>query len=781
MVNLDRDMEQLLHYPFSAIVALGDLRLALILNAVNPKIGGVLIKGPKGSGKTTAVRALAEVLPTVRVVKGSPFNCSHDDPSNMCEKCRSAYLAGETLESEERNMRVIDLPLGASEDRVIGSLDVGQVIQKGIEALEPGVLAEANQNVLYVDEVNLLPDHIADDLLDAAATGWNVVEREGISVKHPARFIFVGTMNPEEGQLRPQLLDRFPLSAEAAKVDDVKDRVEIVKRNMEFEDDPQAFVKKYQTDQDQLKGKIQQARKILPSVGVPEKLVEVICAVCLELKVDGIRPDIVITKAAKTLAAFEGQSIVTSDHVLKASQLALSHRTREGGFLEPATPEEIRETLVAKLKEAQYKDPERSVDKIKENREKKEPSGTMDKKLFPPMGLRRLTNLEKVLGKANDPEGRMNKPVHFRDSDGKRPSFLFDAEPRTGGKDAYFNKNSKWSEPKVGKGGTLLDKIRESKLSSLSLLFNVKKVSRHVTDDVGKRANAPTTVQRGRAWESRIASNGDNPSDIYFPETIRTAARKQRLRKKVEGLAVRVLPEDLREKVRIFKAPLTIVFVLDLSESMLQSVDGIKEAMLKLHRDAYRFRDRVGLVVFKEMGATVLQHPTSNLRLVASKLLRLRLSGLTPLAAGMLKALEVLREEKRRDISVVPVMVVVTDGDANVPLRRDLGTGEIRSFDALDLAYFKYDDEVFKDVFSVSKMIKRDGVFTVVVDVSPETTDLATSSGFAVTSLIASVTDGVFHEVTGRAVNARQIGAEIFNAVLRAEHEISSDYARRAD
>lgn len=770
-----------LHYPFSAIVALGDLRLALVLNAVNPKIGGLLIRGPKGSGKTTAVRALAEVLPTVRVVKDSPFNCSPDDPSNMCEKCRSTYLAGGTLPFEERGMRVVDLPLGASEDRVIGSLDVGQVIQKGVEALEPGILAQANQNVLYVDEVNLLPDHIADDLLDAAATGWNVVEREGISVKHPSRFIFVGTMNPEEGQLRPQLLDRFPLSAEAAKVDDVKDRVEVVKRNMEFEADPEAFVKKYQAGQDELKNRIAVARKALSSVQVPDELVEVVCAVCLELKIDGIRPDIVITKTAKTLAAFEGESTVTSEHVLKASQLTLSHRTREGGFLEPATPEEIRETLVTKLKEAQYKDPERSIDKIKENKVKKEPSGTIDKKIFPPVGLRRLTNLEKVLGKAKNVEGNVNRPVNFRDSDAKEASFLFDAKPLTGGKNAYFNKNSKWSTPKLAKGDTLMNKIRESKLSSLSLLFKVKKVSKHIARDVGKRAEALTSVQRGRAWEWRFPASGDKAADIYFPATIRAAARKQRLRRKVEGVAITVLPEDFRERVRVFKAPLTIVFVLDLSESMLRSVDGIKEALLKLHRDAYRFRDRVGLVVFKEMGAAVLQHPTSNLRLVASKLLRLRMSGLTPLAAGILKALDVLREEKRRDISVVPVMVVVTDGDANVPLRRDLGTGEIRKFDALDLAYFKYEDEVFKDVFAVSKMIKREGVFTVVVDITPDATDLPTSSGFAVTSLIASVTDGVFHEVSGRAVSRGKVGAEIFDAVLRAEHQISGDYARRAD
>ncbi|MDH5460077.1 MAG: AAA family ATPase, partial [Candidatus Bathyarchaeota archaeon] len=358
-------MQEAITYPFSAIVSLADLKLALILNAINPKIGGLLIRGPKGSGKTTAVRALADILPKIKVVKGCSFNCNPEDPSNMCEKCRNPYMKDGKLPFEERKMRVIDLPLGATEDRVVGSLDVEKVIKMGIEALELGILAQANQNILYVDEVNLLPDHIADDLLDAAATGWNVVEREGISIKHPSRFIFIGTMNPEEGHLRPQLLDRFPLCVEVKRISDVKDRIEIVKRNMEFEVDPERFVEKYGVHLEKLKSKIIQAKKILSEVEVSEKLVAVICEACLELKVDGMRPDIVIAKTAKTLAAFENKAAVALEHILKSAELALNHRTREGGFLEPATPDEIKKTFMDKVKEVGYEEKDKSRSKPK--------------------------------------------------------------------------------------------------------------------------------------------------------------------------------------------------------------------------------------------------------------------------------------------------------------------------------------------------------------------------------------------------------------------------------
>jgi Mg-chelatase subunit ChlI len=366
-------MQRRVGFPFSAIVSLDKLKLAILINAINPKIGGVLIRGSKGSGKTTLVRALTDILPKITIVEGSPFNCNPYDLSNMCQKCSEQYQNGQKLQPIEKEMIVVDLPLGATEDRVVGSLDVEKAIKLGVEALEPGILAQANQNILYVDEVNLLPDHIADDLLDSAATGWNVVEREGISVRHPSRFIFIGTMNPEEGELRPQLLDRFPLSVEVERIVSVEDRMEIVNRNIEFERDPEQFLKKYEPMQEELRNRIIQARKILSEVTMPQRLLETVAKTCLRLKVDGMRPDIVISKAATTLAAFENRKEVTLNDVLVAAELALSHRTREGGFLEAATPEEIKKITTDAAKEPEQTKPKEKSSSTQSQKEAKAP------------------------------------------------------------------------------------------------------------------------------------------------------------------------------------------------------------------------------------------------------------------------------------------------------------------------------------------------------------------------------------------------------------------------
>lgn len=316
------------NYPFSAIVGQEQMKLALLLNAIQPTIGGVLIRGEKGTAKSTAVRALAAVLPELRVVSDCPFSCPPDDAALMCTSCRTRLEQNETLPVSKRRMRVVDLPINASEDRVVGTLDLEHALREGQRRFEPGVLAEANRGILYVDEVNLLDDYVVDILLDAAAMGNNIVEREGVSFTHPARFLLVGTMNPEEGELRPQLTDRFGLCVEIASIHDMRQRVEIVERRERFETSPQTFLAEYAPAEQALRERIVHAANALPQIIIPRSIAELIALINIELDIDGHRGDIVMRRAAQTYAAYLGLPEVTAEHVYTIAPLALAHRLK---------------------------------------------------------------------------------------------------------------------------------------------------------------------------------------------------------------------------------------------------------------------------------------------------------------------------------------------------------------------------------------------------------------------------------------------------------------------
>ncbi|MCW4034099.1 MAG: putative cobaltochelatase [Candidatus Bathyarchaeota archaeon] len=322
-------------YPFSAIVGQDTMKLALILNVINPKIGGVLLRGEKGTGKSLAVRALAHLLPEVDVVSDCPFHCDPVNQKEMCDSCTTKSENGEQLPVAKRSVSVVDLPIGATEDRLVGTIDIEKAIKTGEKHFEPGLLADANRNILYIDEVNLLDDHLVDVLLDAAAMGVNFVEREGVSFSHPSQFVLVGTMNPEEGELRPQLLDRFGLAVDVKGIPYREARAEIVRRRVKFESDPQSFAKSSHENQEQIRDNIVKATELLPQVTLSDEMLDLITKICVDFGVDGHRADITIYKTACTIAAFKGRTQVNEDDVREAAELALPHRLRRQPFDEP--------------------------------------------------------------------------------------------------------------------------------------------------------------------------------------------------------------------------------------------------------------------------------------------------------------------------------------------------------------------------------------------------------------------------------------------------------------
>ncbi len=316
-------------FPFTAVIGQQEMKLALLLNVIDPRIGGVMIMGDRGTGKTTTIRALADLLPEISIVEGDPYNSSPSDPDLQSADVRKRIENGEDLPKREKKVPMVDLPLGATEDRLCGTIDIEKALSEGVRAFEPGLLAKANRGLLYVDEVNLLDDHLVDVLLDSAASGWNTVEREGISVRHPARFVLIGSGNPEEGELRPQLLDRFGMSVEVCTVRDAELRVQVVDQRTAFDNDPESFTSSKQLTQDELQKKVVEAQNRLQEVNIDEDLRLKISAICGELDVDGLRGDIVSNRASRALAAFEGRTEVSEEDIARVISCSLRHRLRK--------------------------------------------------------------------------------------------------------------------------------------------------------------------------------------------------------------------------------------------------------------------------------------------------------------------------------------------------------------------------------------------------------------------------------------------------------------------
>jgi len=567
-------------FPFTAIVGQEKMKKALLLNAVNPRIGGVLIRGQKGTGKSTAVRALAELLPEIKVVKDCPFNCNPDNPREMCDSCYERYMKGEDLPWIKRKVRIINLPLNATVDRVAGTLSIEKALKKGEKALDPGLLAEANRGILYIDEVNLLDDYVADILLDAAASGVNVVERENISVTHPSRFILIGTMNPEEGELRPQLLDRFGLQVEVEPITDPKLQVEIVKRVEEFETDPERFIEKYEKRQRELKERILTAQRLLSTVQISDGLLHEVANICSKLAVSNRAP-IVIARTAKTMAAFSGRTEVDRKDLVEAMELALPHRMRKRPFEKPILPKE-------KIEEMLMRDNEIAKKKINGDRNERK-SAILDEKIFD-IGSPYPVDLDAKAEKTFT-SGKSGRRITLK-SHAKRGAYIYSILPRS------------------------------------------------------------------------------KPKDIAIDATIRAASLHSNKEKTKDGMAIEIKDEDIREKVRRLKTSTLITLVVDASGSMaaLKRMEAAKGAALALLKDAYIRRDKVAFIAFRGENSELLMPPTNNIDLAEEALAKLPTGGRTPLSHALLSALSLVRFEKMKNTTLKPLIILISDGKANVSL-----------------------------------------------------------------------------------------------------------------
>ena len=684
--------------PFSGFVDLEDLKKTLLSLAVDPSIGGLLILGPKGTGKSSLVRSFAELLPDIDVVIGCNFGCSPKMIEELCVDCKERLKREDKLPQLTRKMSIVDLPIGVTDDRVIGSINVEQTLKDGKVHFEQGLLARAHRNILYIDEVNLLPDHIVDLILDAASYGWNIVEREGLSLKHPARFILVGTMNPEEGELRPQLLDRFAISLPIQTVLDPQLRAEVVKRNIEFESNRDLFNSTWMSSQNKMRAQIESARQHIKDVFVPDQIITTIAQVCGRLSVDGYRPDIVATKVARALTALDGRREIGNDDALQGLKLALAHRTRAGGLKPPATQLEIEKQFqeakniqLTKLSsptqhsapssgEQNSSIPQQKKGFLQTLRHQQSPEDSQniaqDKRrktfgklrilgyIFLLFGLTYLyftlrfwvfvtlmsalllfvflmSLFRKNKGGGLSPYSNFRKPPGTKAQKVTATSAIL-AWPST----------RKILGKKITEGEQL---IEQKTMESTGAKFELDKIIAQARW-LGRRKGL---TGRGRPISYKSFSDQTN-RDIAIATSVRLAARR--------GKPFQIRKDDLRTNIREGRIKASLILVLDSSESMIDSISKVRDAIRAVKKSAARMRDRVGLIVFKGEEAHVLQHPTTNFNLIMQKLTNVGLSDFTPLAAGIRKAVRLARTEETRGYA--PIVVMATDGVTNVSISR---------------------------------------------------------------------------------------------------------------
>ncbi|XVX19110.1 VWA domain-containing protein [Actinomycetota bacterium] len=618
-------------FPFAAIVGADEMALALILTTVSPEVGGVLVRGEKGTAKSTMVRSLTSVLPPEEVVEGCRFGCDPARPDPGCPD--GPHAAGESHHT--RPARLVELPVGATEDRVIGSLDLRRALGSGEAAFEPGLLADAHRGILYVDEVNLLHDHLVDLLLDAAAMGRNTVERDGVSVSHAARLVLVGTMNPEEGELRPQLLDRFGLTVEVAASRDPAERAEVVRRRLGFDADPEGFTQGYAAEQSALGERIAAARERLAAVRLPDRELERIARVCAGFDVDGMRADIVTARAARAHAAWWERDEVTRDDVRVAARLALPHRRRRNPFDAPGLDEDLLEELLGD------DDPE--------------PDGT------DPDG-----------SQPDGPEGDDAGDAP-EDTDGQAPPEA-DSAPPAGGPDAPDDRTDprpddshtdQAPEP-PDEGQDSADAPEDGRAALPVAVAPTHTAYRTTTFAVsGVGVGAPGRRSRAMTASGRtVGATRQASRRVHLPATIAASAPHQARRGRTDRLLLEA--DDLRGVVSQGQESNLVLLAVDASGSMgaRRRMEEVKTAVLSLLTDAYQRRDRVGLITFRGSEAELSLPPTSSVEAAARCLEAMPHGGRTPLAEGIVLTARVVERERLRDPRRRALVLLLTDGRA---------------------------------------------------------------------------------------------------------------------
>lgn len=600
-------------YPFAALVGLEELQRALLLACVNPGIGGVLIRGEKGTAKSTGVRGLAELLPDIRVISGCAFGCDPEKPGQWCADCHSRQQPV----TELRKVKLVNLPLNVSEDRLAGGIDFSAAVKSGKTAFLPGLMAEAHRGIIYIDEVNLLDDHIVDLILDTAASGWNVVEREGISIRHAASFTIIGTMNPEEGELRPQFLDRFGLCIEVQGCEDLEQRVELLKRRDEFDRNPASFCQRFADRSEQIRFRIKAAKKKLPTMRLPPTIRTFISELCLAKNVAGHRADLVLEQAAITTAALTGDNEVTMAHVRQVAPMVLLHRQRESQ--PPPLPEPPQNSG-----DGDDQAEENSVDN--QNQSKHQEAG-------------------------QEPgEGQQELPA--------------DSGQQQNEEAGEQSASSKKDHQHLGS-----EEKNQDQLFEIGTPFTIKKIStpkdRLARRGSGRRSRSRVALKQGRY--SRAARHGMS-GDIALDATIRAAAPFQVHRK--GNLALNLIPDDFRYKIREKRIGNLLLFMVDASGSMgaRGRMAASKGAVMSLLLDAYQKRDKVAMISFRGQKAVVNLPVTGSVEMAGKLLAEMKVGGRTPLAAGLVGTYEQLRNYLIREPAGRPIVIIITDGKANVSL-----------------------------------------------------------------------------------------------------------------